>query len=59
MVDDIQTEVEQSLVLSCLRLEHGADVQLQFFQNLLINISVGVDEIPKKLVILDGLQMLF
>ena len=55
VVDDIEAEVEQALVLAGLRLQHGADVQFQFVENLLVDVTIGVDEVAEQLVVLDCL----
>ena len=43
MIDDIETEVEQGLVLTCIALEQCANVQFQFVEYLFVDIAVGVD----------------
>lgn len=51
MIDDIETEVEQILVLAGIRLQHGTDVEFQFVENLFIYITVGIDEITEELIL--------
>ena len=59
MIDDVEAEVEEVLVPSCLRLEQGANVQLQLVEHLFVDIAVGVDEVAEQLILFDGLQMFF
>ena len=58
MIDDIETEVEEILVESCLRFEQGTDIEFQLVEYLLVDIAVGVDEVAEELVLLDGVQVL-
>ena len=46
-----------SLVLSCVRLEHGTEIELQFVEYLFIDIAIRVDEVAEELIVLDGLQV--
>jgi hypothetical protein len=57
MVDDVKAKVEQVSVESCLCLEEGTDVELELVKYLFVNITVAVDQVAEKLILLNGLQM--
>ena len=58
VIDDVEAQIEQSLVLACVTRQKTTDVQFQFVEYLLVNITGRINEITEKLILFNGLQML-
>ena len=57
VVDDVETQVEQCLVLAVVRFEQGTYVELEFLQYSLVDDAVAVYEVAEQLVFVDGLKV--
>ena len=57
VVDDVETEIEETFVGTGLRLEDGPDVEFQFLEYVLVNDAVAVNEIAKERIFVDRGQV--
>ena len=55
VVDDVETKVEQSFVLSSIGLKHRTDIELQLVKHLFIDIAVRVNKVTEQLIVFDSL----
>ena len=55
IVDDVEAQVQQVFVFAGLRLEHGADVELELVENIFIDDAIAVDKISEQCVSIYGL----
>ena len=58
MEQDVLTEYQQ-LGIGLVVIEHRTNVQSEFFQHILVNNAVAVQEVTEEIVFLYSLQMLF
>ena len=58
MEQDVLTEYQQ-LGIGLVVIEHRTNVQSEFFQHILVNNAVAVQEVTEEILFLYGLQMFF